>query len=236
MVTARHFDLYTEMLCDRGAMQACGDPLPAIAALVKVATGLESVNAESYVRQAEEIFARGGVQTEGDSHPETFIRARALMLFAESGAAAEPEITAMIEGPRKLDELDLPGQVEVSDTTRGLIVALLGDVAMQTEAHIAQAHLYFDDFQAPSSAPDRAALFEVMRCGDHALRDYYCYVVIDFVAVDREVLDAALIRGLCMFANLDWDDRLAELAAKELGLRKKEMEKIRAAAHKLGEG
>ena len=80
-VTARNHDLYTEILCDRGALAVCGSPLPVISVLVKVETGLSQVNPESYLQQADEIFAQGPVETAGVSHPETFLRARALDLW-----------------------------------------------------------------------------------------------------------------------------------------------------------
>ena len=96
--TARLFRLYSEILADRGAYAACQDPLITIANLVKVETGLTEVSAESYLRQAEEIFSKGQVKAIQQTHPETFIRATAIKLFADKGASADKEIQKMIEG------------------------------------------------------------------------------------------------------------------------------------------
>ena len=74
---------------------------------------------------------------------------------------------------------------------------------------------------------DWETLAEALECDDPALRDYYCYVLIDFIAVDRDLTDDALVRGLAMFGPLGWDDRLAELTRKELGLSKRGLKKLR---------
>ena len=88
--TARLFRLYTEIFCDRGAYAVLGDSGPVITLLVKLATGLSEVNAESYTLQAEAVFsAEPGTQSGMPTHPENFIRARALKLWhEEQGAAA----------------------------------------------------------------------------------------------------------------------------------------------------
>src|SRR5262245_46361565 len=83
LATARFFDLYVEIYCDRGGYLATGDVGATVSSLVKVQTGTAEVSAESYLRQAEEIFARGLLRAEGVTHPETFIRARAVKLWAE---------------------------------------------------------------------------------------------------------------------------------------------------------
>ncbi|HWH70551.1 MAG TPA: M48 family metalloprotease, partial [Candidatus Sulfotelmatobacter sp.] len=96
--TARHYQLYTEIFADRGALGVTGDVHPVIAGLVKVQTGLSRVSPQGYLKQAEEIFAQGSVATEGLSHPEAFIRARALALWQQDRDRATEAIRAMIEG------------------------------------------------------------------------------------------------------------------------------------------
>src|SRR6059058_3587722 len=90
--TARRYQLYTEIFADRGSLCVTGDPNPVVAGLVKIQTGLSQVSAPSYFKQAEEIFAKGKVAAKGISHPEAFIRARALALWQEQREKAEPQI------------------------------------------------------------------------------------------------------------------------------------------------
>ena len=139
---------------------------------------------------------------------------------------AEDTIAAMIEGPRRIDGLDLLAQVAVSETTRYLISEFLALAGLRQPAHLAQAHLYFDDFEHPGAAPPAPpldALLERMKTSDPGLRDYYCFVLLDFVAVEREFLREALVAAVRLVDRLGWRDRLTELATKELGLRKREV-------------
>ncbi|MEO6455373.1 MAG: M48 family metalloprotease, partial [Ginsengibacter sp.] len=107
--TARLFKLYTEIFCDRGAFIAVGNTAPVITSLVKIATGLDNINAESYIKQAEEIFSIDGAssQAKAVSHPENFIRAKAIDLWSKKNKDAEEEIIKMIEGVAQLDQLDI---------------------------------------------------------------------------------------------------------------------------------
>jgi hypothetical protein len=67
--------------------------------LVKVQTGVQDVSPDSYLRQADEIFARGPAKTEGLTHPEAFIRARAVKLWAENDPEANTQIARMFAAP-----------------------------------------------------------------------------------------------------------------------------------------
>src|SRR5258705_9890880 len=117
--TARLFRLYTEIFCDRGAYTVLEKTAPVITSLVKASTGLDKVNAESYVKQADEIFtADTSIKAATVSHPENFIRAKAIQLWHEKKEAADEEITKMIEGTSDLDQLDIFRQTELMKLTR----------------------------------------------------------------------------------------------------------------------
>jgi hypothetical protein len=82
--TARLFQLYKEIYCDRVAFEVLGEEGPVITMLLKLTTGLPVVHAENYIRQAEEIFSGDGtVQSMSLTHPENFIRTRSLHLWHE---------------------------------------------------------------------------------------------------------------------------------------------------------
>src|SRR4051812_24185098 len=121
----RRFALATEIVADRAAAHAADDLEAAVGALVKMTTRLASVDAASYLRQADEVFAGGEVVAEGVTHPKPFIRARALRLWVEQGEGCEDEVETMIAGPLDLDALDLTGQARVTELTRELVAAFL---------------------------------------------------------------------------------------------------------------
>jgi hypothetical protein len=224
--TARLFDLYTEVFADRGALAVTGDPTAAITTLIKLETGLSAVSAESYLRQAEEIFSKSRPHADQLTHPESYIRAHALQLWAERGANAGPEIERMIEGPLALDRLDLLKQQRVAETTRRLLSLFLAPGWLQSEPVLAHARLFFGDFAAGQGQPEVTELADEIRNSDAALRDYYCYVLLDFVAVDRELADTALAAALVLARRLDLADRLVEIAPRELNIGKKLFAKI----------
>lgn len=224
--SARLFGLYTEVYCDRIALSVLGSPLDVISMLVKVATGLDEVDPHSYLKQANEILGKGPIKTAGLSHPEAYIRAHALELWHNRGPQANARIAELIEGPPALDELDLTGQVRVMQTTYKLIAALLTPTWLHTDALLAHARLYFADFKPVSEARNGSALREEILRGDKGLLDYYCYVLLDFASADRDLEEAPLAQAVGLAESLGLRERFVDLAAKELKLRKKQLEDV----------
>ncbi len=224
--SARLFQLYNEIFCDRGSLLAVDDPLMVVSMLVKVSTGLEEVSAESYIRQAEEIFSRGAVKADDTTHPEAFIRARAIKLWCDGDDAADTKIEEMIEGRLALGDLDLLAQAKVSGMTRRLVDVFLSPKWMQSELVQAHARLFFEDYVVPDNAREDPSLGDDIKTDDAQMRDYYCYVLLDFVTSDRDLEEYPLAAALALTEKLGLKDRFAEIAARELRLRKKQLHKI----------
>jgi predicted SprT family Zn-dependent metalloprotease len=222
--TARRYQLYTEIFADRGSLQVIGEVNPVISSLVKMETGLTQVSAGSYLKQAEEIFANGNVATEGVSHPEAFIRARALALWKEQSPEASEKIERMIEGTATLDDLDLLGQKRVSATTRLLLGDLLRPKWFQTPATLAHAKSFFPDFQAANGT--NAAPVEELKLRDGKLREYLCYVMLDFAQVDPELEEAPLAAAWKLAQQYKVDEQFEKLAVKELKMRMRDWRRI----------
>lgn len=223
--TARRFQLYTEIFADRGSLCVTGDVHPVVASLVKMQTGLGQVSAPAYLRQAAEIFSKDNVTTEGLSHPEAFIRARALSLWQERQQDGVSEIAQMIEGVTALDDLDLIGQRRLSRQTRRLLEYFLQPKWFQTAAVLGHAKLFFADFQ-PARMRE-AALLEGLKFTDPKLREYCCYLLLDFVTADPELEDLPLAAALELSRQLEFDTPFEKLAAKELKLKVREVRKLK---------
>jgi hypothetical protein len=229
--TARRYQLYTEIFADRGSLCVTGDVNPVIAGLVKIQTGLSQVSAPSYLKQAEEIFAKGNVATEGLSHPETFIRARALALWQEQRKNAAGPISEMIEGAAALDALDLIGQARLSSATRRLLEHLLRPKWFQTPAVLGHAKLFFGDFQpAPPNSPFAP---DGLNFADAKLREYVCYVLLDFAKADPDLDEMPLAAALELSRQLELDTQFEKLAAKELKMKVRDVRRIREQAAEL---
>jgi hypothetical protein len=224
--SARLFSLYNEIFCDRGALRVADDLHVVVAALVKTETGLSRVDAASYLKQADEIFAKGIARTDGITHPEAFIRARAAKLWHEQDGDVDAQVAAMIEGLPELATLDLIARTRVSALTRRLIDALLAHKPLRSEMLLSHARLFFDDYAPTSATPDVAQLAQDLATGDAELRDYWCFVLLDFATADRDLEDAPLAAAMALAEQLELKEPLAEIARRELRLRKKQLEEI----------
>lgn len=195
--SARLFKLYTEVFCDRGAYLVTGNYAPIISSLVKIATGLQTVNPDSYIKQAEEIFtADAKTKTLGITHPENFIRARAIWLWHTKGAESEPVIAQMIEGESGLDELDIFQQRSIAQITEQLIQAILQPAWMQTPHTIALGKQYFGNLEL-HAAPDSNKMADAIERLHLNLQEYLAYVLYDFATSDKELEDLPM--GYCFF-------------------------------------
>ncbi|MHB8801084.1 MAG: hypothetical protein ACYDBY_21790, partial [Thermoanaerobaculia bacterium] len=101
----------------------------------------------------------------------------------------------------------------------------------RTESVVGHARRFFPDFSpSPRREGDLDGLRGFLEGCDASVRDYFCYVVLDLVAVERELEDVPLARGLVLADELGLEGRFAELAGKELGLSKKALAAVRAGA------
>lgn len=229
--TARRFDLFGEVFCDRVSRSVCQELSDVVAMLVAVETSLENVSGESFLRQVEEVFAGGPVAAEGLTHPETYIRARALQLWDRQDPACQAEIERMLRGPLALESLDLLSQKRVATLTRRLIRSMLSWAWMQTDATLSHARLFFEDFQAPlPEAPRDQTLATDLASDDERLQEYYAYVLLDFVAVERELDRAPLAAALTLAGELGFGETFEAVAAKELKLTARQIAKTRQGA------
>src|SRR4051812_27815622 len=229
--TARRFQLYSEIFADRGSLCVTGDILPVVAGLVKVGTGLAHVSAPSYLKQAEEIFANRSVATEGISHPETFIRARSLSLWADRSEKAAAQIAKMIEGVSGLDDVDLVGQTRLATATRRVLENFLSPKWFQTPAVIGHARLFFDDFR-PEETID-ASVYVELDLNDSKLREYFSYLLLDFATIDRDLDEMPLAAALELCRKLEIDAEFEKLAARELKMKVRDVRKLKEQAAEL---
>lgn len=222
----RLFRLYAEIFCDRAALAATNDLATVVSTLVKVETGVLEIDPAAYLRQADEIFARESASADGVTHPEAYIRARAVRLWHERHPDAEQLISQMIEGNPALDDLDLLGQQRSAEQTRRLIDALLWRKWFQSDVVLAHARLYFDDYSPPARSVELLDFAANGRTLPNSVRDYWCYVLLDFVTADRELEEPPLAAALRVAEQIGIKPRLLELLRQELKLRKNVLERI----------
>ncbi len=186
--TARLYRLYTEIFCDRGAYQVIGKMEPIITSLVKISTGLDKINAANYLKQANEIFNNDqAIKTEGFTHPENFIRARAIQLWHEKKELAEDEITKMIEGIVDIDKLDIFKQKQLTHTTLNFLQLFLKPKWIQTTLVLSQAKQYFPDFVINKDILLTEQFIDSTSKSHSSVKEYLGYLLLDFALLDASL-------------------------------------------------
>lgn len=218
--TARLYGLHTEIYADRGAALAAGAPAPAITTLVKVQTGLATVDAAAYLAQASELEAGGVELSKGTSHPETYIRAQAVDLWWREAPDLETWLAQRLHGPLSMASLDLEGQVKLEGLTRRFLARFLGDPSLRTEAVMTQVRAYFPDWrdQEPAAGPEELAAEQI----DDSVRDYLGYVLLDLALADRDLRDDALLEAARLVRSMGGFERFLASLRKDGGLSKRE--------------
>jgi Zn-dependent protease with chaperone function len=239
--TARLYRLYTEIFCDRGAYTVVGDTKPVITSLVKIATGLDKVSAESYVKQAEEIFSTGsGVKASTVSHPENFIRARALQLWHEKQETAEAEIINMLEGMTDLDQLDIFKQQDLLSLTRKFMQLLLKPNWFRSTLVTSLAKQYFANFSYDDSVVLDEEFAEIISESHSSIKDYLGYIMLDFSLVDGELEQIPFGWAFQFAETIQLKDVFDTIVKKELQLSDKKLQqhkqKTMSAWYKIKEG
>lgn len=224
--TVRRLRLHTEIYADRGAAHVVQNLPKVVSALVKGETGLSSVSGESYLTQAAEIFSKGAVKTDSRSHPESFIRAHALALWTKQGDAANATISAIIAGEPSLGSLDLPARQSTTALTKRFLAQLLQPSWFQSETVLAHARLFFPDFQAATERDD--ALVTDLQNSGTLLKDYFAYLLLDFAHIDKDLDDVPLAAALRWADELGISTHVEKLATKELGIKSRELAKLKA--------
>jgi Zn-dependent protease with chaperone function len=221
--SARVWRLATELFADRGAFLASGSLEAAVGGLVKATTGLANVNAKSYLSQAKEVFSKSKPKIDQVSHPETFIRARALQLWVEEDDSLEETIDRMLDSDDDLDGLTLLQQAELSMLTRRFLAHLLAPYWFQTEATMAHARLFFQDF---STAPDPGIIAEIA-ARPVSQREYCTQLMLDFCAVDPDLHDAPIARGLSIARDLECLGAFEKMLGKALNVKAKDLKRLK---------
>jgi hypothetical protein len=115
---------------------------------------LSQVSGKSYLSQAAEIFSKSKPKTDQLTHPETFMRARALQLWVEESSDLDVAVARMLEESDGMEELDLMQQVSLSRLTKRFLAGHLRPEWFRSEPVLAHARLYFPDFTVEGAADD----------------------------------------------------------------------------------
>jgi hypothetical protein len=220
--TARLYQLYTELFCDLGALKVSGSLETTINTLIKLNTGLDKVSAESYLKQTNEILSRINEGSDGETHPENFIRAKSLQLFETDNANFYTEIEKIISGKLDLHQLNLFSKTTVFDITKELISIILKPKWTQSEYCTTLYKQYFSNADKSNNAFIDDAFKLKIENSRKNLKDYYAYVMLDFALCDADLKEGFIGHILDISEQLGLEDTMKTILKKELNITEKE--------------
>ncbi len=224
--TARLYRLHTEVFADRGGAVAAQALEPPVRTLVKVQTGIASVDAEAYLQQARELEvadADAGA-SRGQSHPESYLRAQALERWWRNDPDTDDWLRRRLRGPLHLARLDLTGQLQLLQTTRTLLSHYFADPALRAERLLLQAREFFPDWSPEQPRPPLPDLGPAT-AGD-SVRDFLHSVMLDLAMADADLREPALRRALQIADDLGGRAAFLRALARDAGLGKREIDKL----------
>lgn len=222
--TARRYALHTELFADRGGAIAARALEPVVSTLVKVQTGISNPDAAAYLRQAAEIDSREAGVSGAQSHPETFLRARAVELWWHGREDLDAWIHSRLHGPLSLQRLDLPEQLRLQAWTRGFIAHFLSDDSVRSEAVLAQVRAMFPDWAAAEPLAGSAAFAKDEVADD--VRAYLNALMMDLALLDPDTQDAALLRAGLLARELDSFEALKVNLKRDAGFGKRDLDRL----------
>lgn len=227
--TCRRYRLHTELFADRGAAVAATALAPAVSLLVKMHTGIARPDPAAYLRQAAEIDARDdGTGDAGHTHPEAFVRARALALWWEGAPGVEDWIEATLHGRLSLERLDLPGQHRLQALTRGFLAHVLDEPALRGERVLGEVRTLFPDW-GPDEPPLAPAALLALR-PDDGVRQYLAALLLDVALVEPELRDALLARAWRIAPAFEVGAALEAGLRRDARFGKRELDRLRKQA------
>lgn len=227
--TARLLSLHTELFADRGAALVAGNLAPAISMLIKVMTGLSAVDPAAYLRQAHELET-ANTRSMGHSHPEIFLRARALDLWWQGSRDLDEWIDQRLLGPLSIEALDLLRQEELTSLTRSFLAWFVGQIEEPGEEVLTQVKQYFPDFVLGETPLDLERISGERI--DDATRDYFIALMFDCALSDPDGSDQVMALAAKAAETIGASDQLKAALKRDLKWTKKATDKLFARAAK----
>lgn len=222
--TFRRYSLHTELFADRGGALAAGEIAPAVSTLVKVQTGIVNPDPAAYLRQAAEIDTHDSAASSATTHPETFLRARALELWWQGADTLDSWIEARMQGPLALEALDLPGQFRLQGLARGFLAHFLADPALRSELAVGQVRELFPDW-SDDETPVALVAFGKEQV-DASVLGFLNALMLDIALIDPDIQDAALLRAAGIARDIGSYEALQANLKRDARFGKRELDKL----------
>lgn len=225
--TARRFKLYTEIFCDRIALEVSSNQNAMVSGLLKITTHTQNLDVSEYLKQIDEILTlEPNSKTNQNTHPEIYIRAKAINLWYKKEEKASEIIDKLVDNHPHLDKLDLLQQKRLNELTFVIIHLLLKPNWMKTTLTLSHAKQFKSDFVQDKSAVINQELIEQVLSWHDSVHEYLCYVLFDFCKVDSVIEIPAIGWCLQFSEDLQMKDIFKKIITRELKLSAKRLDKF----------
>ncbi len=236
--TARLSQLYTELYCDQGARFVTGNADAVITLLLKTHTGLQTVSAENYMKQAEEILAQEKQGSMGLTHPEVFIRAKSVKVLDHETDNAFAEISKLIHNEPSIYGLDIFERIVFTSLSRKMVEHLTEPEFMQSEYHAILREQYLaaakqsantnletlSELQADEDVG--LTLKNALEDATESVQQYFAYILYDFTMADPDIIMPTLGYCYSVAEELQFVDAFEKVVKKERKLTLKKTQQL----------
>lgn len=229
--SARLFRMYTELYADRGAALVSDSSKTSIACMVKIMTGLPDVDPDAYLKQVEEIQPSKKGSTE-NTHPEMFIRAKAVSKWWDDDEDLEDWLDKKLRGDPSLDSIDMIQQAEWSHLSSSFLREFRQGLDIESDFLDAAAKRITDEVdkihlsQSPSWSPHIKM--------NSTLRDYFFALIFDLAMADPDVRDEVLQAGANVAYEMNHLNAYREAMKRDLKIRKQTITRLTKLAGESG--
>ena len=172
------------------------------------------------------LISNEELKSEGDSHPENFIRVLALHFYTSSPESSDSDISKLVEFRYDMDRLDIFRQEKLADHTRYLLKEFVSTSWMQTAAILAMCSQYFSDFHSQIKTDWQ---WEIEMFNEN-VREYFSYILLDVAMVDPQMENVPLGRALNFSEQFGFKKEFNSILKKEYKLSDKRLRELQTAA------
>ncbi len=226
IVSDERFRLCTEVFADRGSILAAGGVEPALNCLLKIHTEIDDPDPAAYLRQVEEVFSKESVSSKEETHPELFIRARAMQIWQDDPHNSDEQIIQILRGPLSLEQLDCLDQRRVEALTKKCISGILEPKWMRSDILMAHAKLFWEGLNEDLLQGEMNECVDELKNAGPKMQDYWIYLCLDFSSADQDLEDLPLVHCLQFSEKLGIREQFEEKVNKELKVTKKRLNEL----------
>ncbi|MCH9696419.1 MAG: M48 family metalloprotease [Gammaproteobacteria bacterium] len=219
--TARRFQLQTELYADKGGAFVCENATSAMSSLIKVSTGLKTVAVDDYVEQAQEVLSKDDTGSDGLTHPEIYLRVKAL----HDGMNDPADYSRLVRGKLDSGRLDILDQRELATLTHNIVQTIGYDERFRSDEHTVLMREYYPSFKWDKIQRSVQVLRAPVADASELTHSYLAYLLLDLATADRDDSYPLLGPMLHFAESLGVHKILEATARKELKLRKSDTDK-----------